>query len=71
MYKDDNLPVTEKIPFTRPTDIYMGKYFNEYDYVEILNKYLQKYPENSLSSQQLWMIYNLNFFIKFVLLEDN
>ena len=42
MYKDENIPITEKIPFTRPTDIYMEKYFNEYDYVDILDKYLQK-----------------------------
>ena len=70
MYKDENIPITEKIPFTRPTDIYMEKYFNEYDYVEILDKYLQKNSKNSLSSQQLWMVYNLNYFIKFVLQEN-
>ena len=71
MYKNDNIPVTEKIPFTRPTDIYMNKYFNEYNYIEILKEYINKHSKNNLSSQQLWMIYNLNYFIKFILLEDS
>ena len=33
LYKDDKLPITEKIPFTRPTDIYMKNYFNDYEYI--------------------------------------
>ena len=67
LYKNDNLPVNEKIPFTRPTDIYMKKYFNQYHYIDYLQKYLEKFPFEKLTSQQQWMIYNLNYFIKFIL----
>tara|TARA_Y100000389_G_C17373316_1_gene470242 strand:- start:96 stop:1172 length:1077 start_codon:yes stop_codon:yes gene_type:complete len=65
LYKDDNVDLTNKIPFTRPTDIYMKKYFNDYDYFDTLKEYIEN--NNNLSSQQKWMIYCLNRFIKNVL----
>ena len=65
LYKDDNVELTSKIPFTRPTDIYMNKYFYQDEYYDSLKEYIKK--NINLTSQQKWMIYCLNRFIKNVL----
>ena len=64
LYKNDNVDLTNKIPFTRPTDIYMKNYFNDYDYIVTLKEYIKN---NNFTSQQKWMVYCLNRFIKNVL----
>lgn len=64
LYKNTELKVTEKIPFTRPTDIYMRDHFNDIKYTETLNNYHKKH---SLKPQQKWMVYILNRFIKNIL----
>ena len=60
MYQDDNLEVTQKIPFTRPTDIYMNDHFDDFKYHNKLQDYINS---NKLSSQQKWMVYVLNRFL--------
>lgn len=65
LYKTDDLGITEKIPFTRPTDIYMKEHFNEIKYIKILNEYIKK--NTDLKSQQKWMVYILNRFLNNVI----
>jgi len=60
LYKKHNLKVIDKIPFTRPTDIYMNKSFYDLKYIPILEEYIKK---NKLTSQQKWMVYCLNRFL--------
>lgn len=56
---------TEKLPFTRPTDLYMKKHFSDYTYCDKLKIYSQKIKNNIIETtgQQKWMIYILNRFI--------
>ena len=61
LYKNDNIDVTNKIPFTRPTNIYMKEHFYDIKYTNKLKEYINN---NNLSSQQLWMIYTLNRFLR-------
>jgi len=61
LYKNDNINITNKIPFTIPTDIYMKEHFNDIKYHNKLKKYIDN--NKNLSAQQLWMVYILNRFL--------
>lgn len=62
LYKDSQLRVTEKLPFTRPTDIYMRLHFDDFEYNDILKSYIDEHI-CKLTSQQKWMVYILNRFL--------
>ena len=57
LYKNDNVDLTNKIPFTRPTDIYMNKYTNRHI---IMFKYISIVDETNLIMQ---FHHNLRFLI--------
>jgi hypothetical protein len=40
LYKNDNIGLPNKIPFTRPTDIYMKEHFYDIEYTNKLKKYI-------------------------------
>ena len=67
LYSNDAVSLTTKIPFTRPTDIYMEDHFYDNEYIDILKDYIIKHSH--LTSQQKWMIYCLNRFIKILNLD--
>lgn len=60
-----NFKPTEKLPFTRPTDLYMEEHFNDYTYCENLKLHSQQINNNTINTtgQQKWMIYILNRFL--------
>lgn len=61
LYKNDNIEITNKIPFTRPMDIYMEEHFYDTEYSNTLHKYIS---DNNLSPHQKWMVFCLNKFMK-------
>lgn len=67
-----NFSLTEKLPFTRPTDLYMEEHFDDYTYCENLKLHSQKIKNNIIKTtgQQKWMVYILNrFLLKIIRLE--
>lgn len=69
-----NFQPTEKLPFTRPTDLYMKTHFNDYNYCEKLKLYSQQINDQLIQTngQQKWMIYILNrFLLKILRIEKN
>jgi hypothetical protein len=66
LYLNDDINITNKIPFQRPTDIYMKLHYDDFEYVKEINKYKD---DNSkiFTGQQKWMVYALNRFLKNIL----
>lgn len=60
-----NFTPTDKLPFTRPTDLYMNDHFNDYTYCKKLIGHSENIKNNIVNTngQQKWMIYILNRFL--------